>query len=286
MWVLIKQGQIMQNLAIPNADNLLVLTFAGAFLSTATDIKVVFGDETYTSLLNPTIVIINSDEQLSLNLSDTAEVGKIFVTIKRFDADSTYGTDITSRELANLDQIVVVVGTQLIIEDGTVVPNANSWVTDAEYKAYAKLKGFLVPATQPDREANLANAYDYINFTYEARLQGFRVTPQVQTGCMPRTYIYAYDLLVANTLIPQDFKNAQMLASFSINSGVDINAVKDSADLAGFSVGQGAYSESYRSDSSNPTIAQMPAVTRVLRPYTKEGLLGGGLYRDDMGYLG
>jgi hypothetical protein len=275
-----------QNLVIANADNLVTLTFSGAFLSTATDIKVFFGAEEYTKLLNPTVVIVDSDDQLSLNLSATAEVGKVFVTIKRFDGASVNGSDITSRELANLPQIVVAIGSQLIIEDGTVVANANSWVTDAEYKAYAKLKGFAVPATQPDREANLANAYDFINFTYEARLQGYRVTPQVQTGCMPRTYIYAYDLLVANTLIPQDFKNAQMLASFSINSGVDINAIRDTANLAGFSVGRGAYSETYQSNSSNPTLAQMPAVTRVLRPYTKAGLAGGGLYRGDMGYLG
>ena len=65
-----------QNLAIANADNLVVLNFVDAFLSTATDIKVIFGAETYTKLLNPTIVIVDSDTQLSLNLSDTAEVGK------------------------------------------------------------------------------------------------------------------------------------------------------------------------------------------------------------------
>ena len=146
------------------------------------------------------------------------------------------GTDITSRELGNSDQIVVAIGTQLIIEDGSVVANANSFVTDDEYKAYAKLKGYSVPATQPDREANLANAYDFLNFTYEQQLQGSRVTPQIQTGIMPRNYMYAYGVLVANTSIPQDFKNAQMLASFSINDGVDTNAVKDSANLAGFSV--------------------------------------------------
>tara|TARA_R110000823_G_scaffold295316_1_gene414394 strand:- start:7425 stop:8258 length:834 start_codon:yes stop_codon:yes gene_type:complete len=275
-----------QNLAIANADNLVVLNFNDAFLSSATDIKVYFGDETYTKILDPLIVIVNSDTQLSLNLSGTSEVGKIFATIKRFDGISVNGSDITSRELGNLGQIVVAIGTQLIIEDGTVVANANSWVTDEEYKAYAKLKGYSIPATQPDREANLANAYDFINFTYEDRLQGWRVTPQTQTGCMPRTNIYAYDVLVGSTSIPQDFKNAQMLASFSINDGVDINAVKDTANLAGFSVGSGAYSESYQSNSSTPTLAQMPAVTKVLKPYTKAGLNGGGLYRENMGFLG
>jgi hypothetical protein len=275
-----------QNLVIANKDNLVVYVFGGIDLTLATDIKVQFGAESYTLLLNPSVVIVSSATELSLNLSATGEVGKVFSTVTYFDGASVLGTDITSRELGNADQIVVAIGTQLIIEDGSIVANANSWVTDAEYKAYAKLKGYSIPATQPDREANLANAYDFINFTYEDRLQGWRVTPQTQTGCMPRTNIFAYDILVASTLIPQDFKNAQMLASFSINDGVDTNAVKDTANLAGFSVGSGAYSESYQSNSSTPTLAQMPAVTKVLKPYTKAGLLGGGLYRENMGYLG
>jgi hypothetical protein len=274
-----------QNLVIANKDNLVVYVFAGVDLTTATDIKVKFGSESYTLLLNPSVVIVTSATELSLNLSATLEVGKVFSTVTYFNAASTLGTDITSRELANADEIIVAIGTQLIIEDGTVVANANSWVTDAEYKAYAKLKGHSIPATQPERESNLANAYDFINFTYEDRLQGWRVTPQTQTGCMPRSDIYAYNLLVVSTSIPQDFKNAQMLASFSINAGVDTNAVKTDANLASFTV-PGVYSETYQSGSSTPTLAQMPAVSKVLRPYTKAAVNGGGLHRDNMGYIG
>jgi hypothetical protein len=274
-----------QNLVIANKDNLVVYVFTGVDLTAATDIKVKFGSESYTLLLNPSVVIVTSATELSLNLSATLEVGKVFSTVTYFNAASTLGTDITSRELANADEIIVAIGTQLIIEDGTVVANANSWVTDAEYKAYAKLKGHSIPATQPEREANLANGYDFINFTYEDRLQGWRVTPQTQTGCMPRSDIYAYNLLVVSTSIPQDFKNAQMLASFSINAGVDTNAVKTDANLASFTV-TGVYSETYQSGSSTPTLAQMPAVSKVLRPYTKAAVNGGGLHRDNMGYIG
>jgi hypothetical protein len=274
-----------QNLVIANKDNLVVYVFTGVDLTTATDIKVKFGSESYTLLLNPSVVIVTSATELSLNLSATLEVGKVFSTVTYFNAASTLGTDITSRELANADEIIVAIGTQLIIEDGTVVANANSWVTDAEYKAYAKLKGHSIPATQPEREANLANGYDFINFTYEDRLQGWRVTPQTQTGCMPRSDIYAYNLLVVSTSIPQDFKNAQMLASFSISAGVDTNAVKTDANLASFTV-PGVYSETYQSGSSTPTLAQMPAVSKVLRPYTKAAVSGGGLHRDSMGYIG
>ena len=142
-----------QNLVIPNKDNKVVFVFAGIDLTSNTDIKVQFGAESYSKLLDPTIVIVTSSTELTLDLSATLEVGKIFATVTYFDGASVNGTDITSRELGNSDQIVVAIGTQLIIEDGSVVADANSWVTDDEYKAYAKLKGYSVPATQPDREA-------------------------------------------------------------------------------------------------------------------------------------
>lgn len=273
-----------QNLVIPNKDNKVVFVFGGIDLTLATNIVVDFGAESY-ELSDPEVNVDNSTD-LSLDLSGTAEVGKIFATVTYFDGSSINGTDITSRELGNSDQIVVAIGTQLIIEDGSVVANANSWATDEEFKTFASMKGYQVPATQPDREALLINAYDYINFTYETRLQGFRVDPAVQTGCMPRFGMYAYSASVANNSIPQDFKNAQMLAAFSINDGVDTNATVDSADLAGFSVGQGAYSETYQSGSSSPSLAQMPAVSRTLQPYTKAGLGGGLINKANMGFLG
>lgn len=274
-----------QNLVIANKDNLVVYVFGGIDLTLATDIKVQFGAESYSLINDPLIVIATSATELSLNLSATTEVGKVFSTVTYFDGASVLGTDITSRELGNADQIVVAIGTQLIIEDGTVVANANSLVTDEEYKAFAKLKGHTIPATQPDREAQLANAYEFNNLNNEDKLQGYRVSPQVQTGMIPRSGMIAYGESIANTLIPQDFKNAQMLTALAIQSGVDTNAVQTDPDLASFTV-TGVYSETYQSNSQAPTVAKIPAVTRALKPYTKAALNGGGLYRESMGYLG
>ncbi len=272
-----------QNLVIPNKDNKVVFVFGGIDLTTNTNIVVTFGAETYSIQSDPQLVEVISATELSLDLSSTAELGRIFATVTFFASSSVNGTDITSRELGNVDQIVVAIGTQLIIEDGSVVADSNSFVTDDEFKQYAQLKGYQVPATQPDREALLVNAYDYINFTYENRMQGRRVDAMTQTGLMPRNNIYAYCTYIANNIIPQDFKTAQMLAAFSINDGANTNAVKDSADLASFNV-QGVYSETYQSGSSAPTLAQMPAVSRTLSPYTKAAA-GNGLNRENFGYI-
>ena len=215
-----------QNLAITNADNLVTLSFDGAFLSTATDIKVYFGDEVYTKLLNPTIVIVDSDTQLSLNLSDTLEVGKIFVTIKRFDALSVKGSDRTSRELGNLGQIIVAIGAQLIVEDGSQVANSNSFVSDAEYKAYANLRGLTVAATQPDREAHLIAAMDYLK-SIEGNVQGRRVS-STQSLMFPRLDVWLYGYTVNSDVIPQEIKNAQMeAAAFSTSNEILTNSTND-----------------------------------------------------------
>jgi len=269
------------NLVIPNKDNLVKMIFDGVDLSLASNIVIEFGSEEYSTANDPLLIKVIDSTELTLNLSSTQEKGQIYPVVTYFDSGSVNGTDITSRELCNLSQIIVAIGTQLIIEDGSIVEDANSFVSDDEYKKFASLKGFSLPCTQPEREAQLANAYDFMNFTYEPRLDGERVSPQVQTGCMPRKYMSAFNECIASDYIPKDFKSAQMLVALSINDGVQTNAVKESADLAGFSVGNGAYSETYQTNSMSPTLAQMPAVTRLLKPYSKSQ----GIHRENMGYL-
>ena len=270
-----------QNIVIPGKDNGVRMIFDGLDLTAATNISILFGSETYSTVNNPSLVSVDSSAELSLDLSSTLEVGRVYPVVTYFAEGSVNGTDITSRELCNLSQIIVSVGTQLIIEDGSIVVDANSLVTDDEYKKFAALKGFTIPCTQPERESQLVNAFDYLNFTYEPRLDGERADSKVQTGCVPRKHMEAYGDIIDSNVIPNDFKRAQMLIALSINDGVDTNAVNDSADLSSFSVGNGAYSETYNSNTRAPTIAQMPAVTRVLKPYSK----GRGVHREKMGFL-
>lgn len=270
-----------QNLVIPNKDNKVVFVFGGIDLTLATNIVVNFGAETYQ--LSDPEVTVESATDLSLDLSGTAEVGKIFATVTYIDGASVNGTDITSRELGNSDKIVVAIGTQLIVEDGTIVAGANSYVTDDEFKAFADSQNYSVPATQPDREALLMKAYSHITLTYEQQLQGQRVSVN-QTGSMPRKYVYAYGFSVPSDSIPNDFKNAQMLAALSINEGAETNGFRSDPALKSFDV-KDVYSETYQDGARSVTNAQMPTVSAALRPYTKAGAGQGGLYRENMGYI-
>lgn len=230
-----------QNLVIANKDNLVVYVFGGIDLTLATDIKVQFGAESYTLLLDPLIVIVTSATELSLNLSATAEVGKVFSTVTYIDGASVNGTDITSRELGNSDQIIVAIGTQLIIEDGTIVTDANSFATDDEFKTYANLRCLDVPATQPQREALLILAIDYL-FSKEKQMQGCRVSPD-QELMYPRNNVYANCFRVAGDSIPKNLKKAQM--ELALQASTNELLVNDSiSNLASFDV-SGVYSETY-----------------------------------------
>lgn len=230
-----------QNLVIANKDNLVVYVFSGIDLTLATDIQVKFGAESYSLLSDPLIVIVTSATELSLNLSATAEVGRVFSTVTYFDGASVLGTDITSQELGNSSQIIVAIGTQLIIEDGTIVANANSIASDAEMKSYASLRGLVVPSTQPEREALLILAMDYL-LTIENSMMGTRTDP-TQALPEPRQDVYLYGELIGLNTIPVQYKNAQIEAAIAANDqSLLINS--NSQNLASFSV-DGVYSESY-----------------------------------------
>lgn len=100
--------------------------------------------------------------------------------------------------------------TQLIIEDGTGVDLANSFADDAEFTAYANLRGLTVPATVSAREILLILAMDYL-FNIELKFQGVRVPDGLLPW--PRRGAYAFGVLVPSTgagSIPSGIKNAQI----------------------------------------------------------------------------
>ena len=212
-----------QNLVIPGKDNKVVFVFGGIDLTTSTNIIMNFGSEIYSTTGATPKLTATSATELSCDLSGTALTGKIFATITYFDSGSTAGTDITSMSLGNSEKIVIAIGTQLIIEDGSIVDNANSFANDEEFKTYANLRNFAVPATQPDREALLILAMDYLG-SKEQRMQGCRVSIDQELS-FPRRGVCAKCFNVPSTAIPKDIKKAQMeLALQASTSELLVNA--------------------------------------------------------------
>ena len=106
----------------------------------------------------------------------------------------------------------------LIIEDGTGVPNANTYATLAEYKDYLTMYNNTAALAKTDEAlvASLLSGADYLN-TY--KFKGVQST-QMQGLVWPRGEVFLRDdpLPLPDNVIPSVIKKAQMAAS-EINVG-------------------------------------------------------------------
>ena len=269
-----------QNLVHPNKDNKVVFIFGGVDLTLATNLIITFGAESYQ--LSDNEVTVTSATELTLDLSATNEVGKLFATVTYFDAGSVNGTDITSQALGNAEKIVIAIGSQLIIEDGSVVADANSYVTDAEYLAWASLHDYNVQATEADRDSSAAKAYALLVSNFESMLSGSRVSVD-QTGALPRIGMNDGSFDIASGSIPRDFKVAQMMLMTNIGDGATTNSfVAGSTGSSGGALSSfevvGAYKETYQAGTTatSNVLASFPAVNKLLARY---GADSGSLVR-------
>lgn len=104
----------------------------------------------------------------------------------------------------------------IIVEDGSNVAGANSYVTDAEYVTYAAARGLTIGSDATAREIQLIQSMDYI-FSKEDKLKGERTSP-TQENVYPRQNVYIRDIRIASNVIPAELKNAQMEGAAAAHS--------------------------------------------------------------------
>lgn len=95
----------------------------------------------------------------------------------------------------------------LVIEDGSLVAGANSFVTVAEVRAFAGARTSTLPVADADVEASCIRAMDYIN-AFRDKFKGSKVAA-TQALQWPRSGAYVDGFEVAETEIPQVLKSAQ-----------------------------------------------------------------------------
>lgn len=100
----------------------------------------------------------------------------------------------------------------LIIEDGNIIANSNSYVTTTQLQAYADARGITIAG---DLEELLVTAMDYIE---GLNYIGLRQTRD-QSLSWPRYDVYIDGWLQATTTIPQELKNGQMAVALAIDAG-------------------------------------------------------------------
>ncbi len=177
----------------------------------------------------------------------------------------------------------------LIVETGAVIADADSFLSLVDARALAVNYGLTLPTD--DTEAEVILRQGYLNLLQRERtLQGSRIS-EIQTGIYPRSNVLNNCFPVDSDVIPNEVKLAQVYASDAINSGAETNSVDTGERLSGFTV-VGAYSETYQDGSTQSTNPSIQGVYNSLYPLTKAGFQsspcgsGGGLSRENMGYLG
>jgi len=117
----------------------------------------------------------------------------------------------------------------LIIEDGSIVPGANSFVSVAECRTFCGLRGLTLPTTDPEVEILLIKAIDYL-FSIEAKFQGYR-SDTAQELLFPRDGVVVFGSDVSGE-IPANLKKAQCRLAFDVSendlqaTGVDREVIK------------------------------------------------------------
>lgn len=109
---------------------------------------------------------------------------------------------------------------EIIVEDGTGVANANSFVSVEDARTYAEARGVEFPADDDEVASMLIRAADYLE-AQECRFQGKR-TSSSQALAWPRTGVVLNCDDVPPNVIPKSLIAAQVQLAMAIAAGFDL----------------------------------------------------------------
>lgn len=109
---------------------------------------------------------------------------------------------------------------EIIVEDGSGVTNANSFVNVEDARAYAEARGTELPADDDEVASMLIRASDYLE-AQECRYQGKR-TSSSQALAWPRTGVLLNCDALPSNVIPKSLIAAQVQLAMAINAGFDL----------------------------------------------------------------
>lgn len=106
----------------------------------------------------------------------------------------------------------------IIVEDGTITPNANSYVQREDYILYAESMGVAIPDDEA-ADVELIKAAQFIN-SKGPRLKGDLVDRD-QPMAFPRTNLSLEGFAWADTEIPRQVILCQLALALDIHQGID-----------------------------------------------------------------
>jgi hypothetical protein len=118
----------------------------------------------------------------------------------------------------------------LVIENGSLVQDANSYVSVADARLYAEARASTLPEDNAAVEAALFVAMDYLE-SLRAEYQGAKVSPGVQSLQWPRNGVVIDGWDVPNTFIPSELISAQIQLAIESASGTDLMPTGDGREV-------------------------------------------------------
>lgn len=149
----------------------------------------------------------------------------------------------------------------IIVEDGSGITDANSYVSVDDFKAYCEDRGFDLPTS--GLEVMLIKAMDYIEAQAD-KYQGYIGNPY-QRLQWPRLDVYVYGFLVPSNVIPEPLKKAQMQLALEVAKGIDLMPTSSGQFVVREKVGpiETQYSENVGT-SSQPILTAVDSILAVL----------------------
>ncbi len=130
----------------------------------------------------------------------------------------------------------------LIIEDGTGVTGANTYISIVDARTMAEQFAWELPADDDQASSALINGYYYLN-TLEGGMCGVR-SYEDQTGAFPREGCTCNGFVIPSDGIKAEVKQAQVRAAVTYGAGTDVAPDNDGKNIASEEV-TGAVKVSY-----------------------------------------
>lgn len=151
----------------------------------------------------------------------------------------------------------------LIVEDGSIVPGADSYISLADARALADKYGWTLPTDDTQADTALRNGAGYVGLQ-ESAMCGSRVSP-LQSLAYPRKNVTLYGFPVAITTIPDQIKLAQVIAAAEYGQGTDVRASTDGRATSMERV-EGAVTVQYFNNGATGATTVITAAIDALRP--------------------
>lgn len=157
----------------------------------------------------------------------------------------------------------------LVIEDGTVVAGANTYVDVETAKEYAAARGVDLGTDDVVTEQRLLGAMDYLE---SLRYRGRRTEPDEQLLAWPRSGVCYDGVAIGSNIIPARLKAAQSQLVIELFNGVVIFSSSGASSTGGefikkekVDVLETEYATPKETGEVLLSVASMPAVDALLR---------------------